>query len=64
MRLVIGNSVSNISGLTPSQFAKLRRILSCPIDQAAAVFGGRARYADRQYLLTKRGSSRRASCTW
>lgn len=53
MKLVIGNSLSQLQGLTVTEFAEIREILSYTIDAAAAYHtGGRN---PKRYLIDKKG---------
>ncbi len=54
MRLLVGNSYSQIEGASPEQYAVLRKALSYLPDEAAAFFGG-FKGAQRRYLIDKKG---------
>ena len=55
IKLLTGNSMSHITGLTTVQFKDLRLLLSYSVSDSAAFFGGATRLADRRYLLGARG---------
>lgn len=54
IELIVGNSYSQIKGLTSTQFADVRQILSYEPDQNAAFFGG-FQGQSRKYMIDRKG---------
>lgn len=54
MELITGNSYSRVTGLTTSQFAELRKLLSYQTDKASAYFSGG--YVRTKYLIDSKGN--------
>lgn len=54
LELILDNSYSQLKGLTPSQYAEVRQLLSYEPDPNAAFFGG-FKGSQRRYLIDRKG---------